>query len=66
MPAAPPQQAQQLLRISEVAQILGASRNSVRQLLASGELRSVRIGEAGWHRVRREDVEAFIRGEGRP
>ena len=63
MPAAPPQQVQRLLRLSEVAQILGTSRNSVRQLIADGELRTVRFGSAGWHRIRREDVEAFIRGK---
>ena len=52
-----------LYRASEVAALLGVSPERVRELVASGELRSIRLGGSGWHRVAAEDVERFIRGE---
>ena len=54
-----------LLRAKEVAQILGVDPGRVRELVASGDLPSVRLGAQGWHRFRREDVERLIAGETR-
>ena len=51
-----------LLRAKEVARILGVTPSSVRELVARGELASVRLGSQGWHRFRIEDVEALIDG----
>ena len=59
--AAPPR----LLRAKEVAQILGVDPKRVRELVASGDLASVRLGPQGWHRFRLEDVEQLISGEGK-
>lgn len=52
-----------LLRASEVAALLGTSKERVRELVATGELRSIRLGGTGWHRFRAEDVERLIAGE---
>ena len=52
-----------LLRAKEVAQILGVDPSTVRELVASGDLPSVRFGAQGWHRFRPADVEALIAGE---
>jgi excisionase family DNA binding protein len=54
-----------LLRAKEVAHMLGITPESVRELVASGKLPSVRFGERGWHRFRPEDVERLISGEGK-
>jgi excisionase family DNA binding protein len=62
MPEAPPQ-ARRLLRLSEVARILGVSSGRVRELVAEGHLRSVRLGPQGWHRVPADEVERLIRGD---
>jgi excisionase family DNA binding protein len=55
--------APRLYRASEVARLLGVSKERVRELVATGELRSVRFGGTGWHRFRPEDVERLIAGE---
>lgn len=47
-----------LLRVPEVVARLGISRAKLYELLASGELRSVRIG--GSRRIRNEDLDKFI------
>ncbi len=52
-----------LLTAKEVGAILGVSAKHVGLLVREGKLASVRLGGSGWHRFRREDVEAFIRGE---
>jgi excisionase family DNA binding protein len=54
-----------LLRAKEVAQILGVDPKRVRELVATGDLPSVRLGGAGWHRFRIEDIEHLIAGEDR-
>jgi excisionase family DNA binding protein len=54
--------APRLYRASEVARLLGVSPERVRELVTTGELKSVRLGENGWHRFRAEDVERLIRG----
>ncbi len=51
-----------LLRLREVASVLGVSPARVRELVASGDLPSIRLGEQGWHRFRAEDVERLIGG----
>jgi excisionase family DNA binding protein len=52
-----------LLRASEVARVLGVRPGRVRELVTEGRLRSVRLGEQGWHRFRADDVERLIHGE---
>jgi excisionase family DNA binding protein len=54
-----------LLRAKEVAHVLGVDPKRVRELVASGDLPSVRLGAQGWHRFRLGDVEALIAGEGK-
>lgn len=56
-------EAQSLIRSREVARLLGCDPSRVRELVASGELPSVRLGSKGWHRFRPEDVERLIAGE---
>jgi hypothetical protein len=41
--------------------MLGCDPSRVRELVAAGELSSVRLGSKGWHRFRLEDVETMIR-----
>lgn len=57
--------APRLLRAKEVARRLDVSPARVRELVASGELPSVRLGAHGWHRFREEDVERLIAGDER-
>lgn len=66
-PASPSEVRPRLLRVSEVARILGARENRVRELIANGQLRSIRLGgKRGWHRVPVEDVERLLAGEDTP
>jgi excisionase family DNA binding protein len=57
--------APRLLRLKEVARLLDVSPRRVRELVATGELPSVRLGEQGWHRFRAEDIERLLAGEER-
>jgi excisionase family DNA binding protein len=52
-----------LIGASEVAAMLGCSRERVLALVSEGALTSVRFGARGWHRFRREDVERLLAGE---
>ena len=52
-----------LLKVREVAAILGVRRARVWELVRDGELRSIRLGGQGHHRFRAEDVELFLAGE---
>lgn len=52
-----------LYRAKEAAQILGVHPRRVRELDASGQLRSVRLDGTGWHRIPAEEVERLIAGE---
>ena len=52
-----------LLRLSEVAAMLGISLDRARELVASGEIRSVRLGGSGWHRVPIAEVERLLQPE---
>ena len=49
-----------LLKVPDVVQRLGVSRAKVYELMASGELRSVRVG--GSRRVESDDLDRFIAG----
>jgi excisionase family DNA binding protein len=49
-----------LLKVPEVVELLAVSRAKVYELMASRQLRSVRV--AGARRVTSEDLEAFIAG----
>ena len=48
-----------MLSVAEVAHELGCGRDTVYALLASGQLRSVRVGER-LRRIRRPDLTAYI------
>lgn len=52
-----------LYTAAEVARILGVTLQSVRQLVTDGQLRSIRFGPYGWHRIPVEEVERLIAGE---
>jgi excisionase family DNA binding protein len=52
-----------LLTVSAVARMLGVHPSRVRALIADGELRSVRLGSRGWHRIPIREVERLIAGE---
>jgi excisionase family DNA binding protein len=54
-----------LLRASEVAQILGCDVQTVQRLVDSGEFRLIRFSAKGWRRIPREDVERLISGSAR-
>ena len=49
-----------LLKVPEVSRALGVSRTTVYELIADGQLRSVKIGAS--RRVRREDLSAYVSG----
>jgi excisionase family DNA binding protein len=52
-----------LVTVSTVARMLGLHPKSVRKLIAEGQLRSIRVGPAGWYRIPIDDVERLIAGE---
>jgi excisionase family DNA binding protein len=52
-----------LYRASEAARILRVHPRRIRELVASGQLRSVRLEGTGWHRIPAEEVERLIAGE---
>jgi excisionase family DNA binding protein len=56
--------APRLYRASEVAKILGVSKDKVHELVAEGVLEPIRLGGRGWYRFRVEDVERLIAGDG--
>lgn len=54
---------QRLLKVAEVAQLLRVSKMTVYRLIASGELRSARVGRS--YRLAEDDVNAYLkRGNG--
>jgi excisionase family DNA binding protein len=54
----------ELISIAQAAEVLGVSRDTIRRLLAAGELGSVRIGAA--LRIPRSDIELLVaRGRAR-
>jgi excisionase family DNA binding protein len=48
------------LSVADVAEILGVSVLSVRSLIDSGELASIRVGDTGPIRIDTAELEAFI------
>ena len=52
-----------VLRAGDVASLLGVHINTVRRWSDEGALRAFRVGPRGERRFRREDVEAFLKGE---
>ncbi len=53
-------QQSQLLRVRQAASELGASSDTVRRAIRSGELHAVRLGPSGSYRIHRRDLEAFL------
>jgi excisionase family DNA binding protein len=49
-----------LVDVPEAAEVLGVSSRQVERLVASGELRSVKVG--GCRRIRRSDLERYVDG----
>jgi len=49
-----------MLRIGDVAKILGLHSNTVRRWAQKGILKNYRIGSRGDRRFRREDIDAFL------
>lgn len=54
-----------LLKVRDVAAMLGVRPARVRELVRDEELRSIRLGAQGYHRFDRRDVERFLAGEER-
>jgi excisionase family DNA binding protein len=52
-----------LLSAKEVAATLGVRPHRVRELVRDGQLRSIRLSEAGNHRFDPRDIERFLAGE---
>jgi excisionase family DNA binding protein len=50
----------EMLRISEVARILGLHPNTVRRWSDKGRIKSYRMGDRGDRRYRREDIDRFL------
>ncbi len=50
-----------LMYVSEAAAEIRVSETTIRRAIASGELRALRLGENGRYRVRREDLDDFLR-----
>jgi len=56
-----PDRAKVMLRISDVARLLGMHPNTVRRWSDRGILKQYRLGSRGDRRFKREDVDAFLR-----
>ena len=54
-----------LISAAVAADLLGVSVCTIRRRAHDGTLPAVRLGEKGWLRFRRDDVEAFISGKPR-
>ena len=50
-----------ILRLKEAADELGCSTMTLRRAIHSGELPASRLGQNGRYRVRREDLEQYLR-----
>jgi excisionase family DNA binding protein len=51
----------ELLHVKEAASLLGCSSDTVRRAIANGELPAVTLGSHGRYRIRRQDLEQFLR-----
>lgn len=52
---------EELFTVSQVAAILRIDPRQVRDLVARGELASIRVGSTGMHRFTREAIEVVIK-----
>ena len=52
-----------MLRVGEVASLLGIHRNTVRRWEGKGVLKAYRVSSRGDRRFRREDIDSFLTGE---
>ncbi len=57
----PLQTSPELLHVKECAQELRITPAGVRRAIHEGQLRALRLGENGRYRVRREDLDDFLR-----
>ena len=51
----------ELLHVQEAADELDVHASTIRRAILSGELRALRCGEHGRYRIRRRDLEEFLR-----
>jgi excisionase family DNA binding protein len=49
-----------LLTVAEVADALRFSRAHIRRLIANGQLRSIKTGPDGWHRIPESELERLL------
>lgn len=49
-----------LLLVKEVAMVLRVSREHVRRLIRSGQLKGFKVGRRGGYRIREEDLRSYI------
>jgi excisionase family DNA binding protein len=56
-----PTRDRELLHVKEAADVLRVHESTVRRAIQSGELQAVTLGAHGRYRIRREDVDAFLR-----
>lgn len=61
-PRKPSLRAKTVLRVGDVASLLGVHVNTVRRWSDEGGLKSFRVGLRRERRFRREDVDAFVKG----
>ena len=54
------------LSVKEVAEATGYKESRIRQFIAEGTLKVHRPGGYGDYRIFREDLDAWIRGDGQP
>ena len=62
-PQKPTLESKVMLRVGEVASLLGLHVNTVRRWEDKGVLRAYRVGTRGDRRFRREDIDIFLTGE---
>lgn len=63
MPASSARRFERFLTLADVADILNAELNVVRELVESGELAAIRIGQVGQWRVEQQALEDYIQDQ---
>lgn len=51
----------ELMHVKEAAAALDVHESTIRRAIHSGELRALRLGEHGRYRVRRRDLDAYLK-----
>ena len=51
----------ELLDVGKVAEVLGVHVDTVRKWIREKQLRAVKLGRRGGYRIRRSDLDAFLR-----